>query len=241
MSVHNAEIEDIEIESIADLAEQMVYRLNGCDPTMIRKMLQVAFADFARVTKCFTTEYEFETEEDECVYPVSATLPKMYVDSVCAVWLDGRRLVCPRQYRTSVIGGTPTIMLNDSAVERLSSSRYSMTRPDGSVCESAIRAAIDRAAFEPQTIRVRIVELPRIGSEAAPRWFLDKYGEAVVAGALVRLFGMTGKAWSDPAQAQTELVRYENFTTNARIDSASEDGSPVGNGHIDTIDTSGLL
>lgn len=95
--------------------------------------------------------------------------------------------------------------------------------------------------YEPQKIRVRIVELPKMGSEVAPKWFLDKYGEAVVAGALTRLFGMNGKPWADAVQAQSELIRYENFTTQARINSASEDGSQCGNGHIEAVDTSDLL
>lgn len=230
MSRYNDEIEDVELESIADLAEQMVFRLNGCTPTMIRKMLQIAYADFARVTCCFTTEYEFETEEGELCYPVSSTIPKMFVDTICAVWLDGRRLVCPSQYRTALIGGTPTILFNDRALTDFCTDDYLVRHPEYA----------DRE-YEPQKVRVRIVEMPKMGSEVAPRWFLDKYGEAIVAGALVRLYGMTNKPWTDAAQAQTELLRYENFTTNARINSASEDGSQCGNGHIDALDTSGLL
>lgn len=240
MSERNPEIEEIEIESVADLDEQMVYRLSGCDPAMIRKSLQSAFADFARVTACFTTEREFWTKDGELVYPVAPKLSGMYVDSICAVWLDGRRLSRPEQYFTGVICGTPTVRLVCDAGGAFSS-RYALTRPDGSMNPIATRVAVERRAFEPQRLRVRTVELPRTGSEKAPRWFLDKYGEAVVAGAFVRLFGMTGKAWSDPAQAQSELIRYENFTTKARLDSLAEDVSPVGNGHIDAIDTSGLL
>lgn len=240
MSERNPEIEEIEIESVADLDEQMVYCLSGCDPAMIRKSLQSAFADFARVTACFTTEREFWTKDGELVYPVAPKLSGMYVDSICAVWLDGRRLSRPEQYFTGVICGTPTVRLVCDAGGAFSS-RYALTRPDGSMNPIATRVAVERRAFEPQRLRVRTVELPRTGSEKAPRWFLDKYGEAVVAGAFVRLFGMTGKAWSDPAQAQSELIRYENFTTKARLDSLAEDVSPVGNGHIDAIDTSGLL
>lgn len=230
MSRYNEMIEDVEIASVADLAEQMVFRLNGCTPTLIRKMLQIAFADFARVSCCFTTEYEFETAKDELVYPVSTTLPKMFVDSIGAVWLDGRRLECPRQYRTSPMGGIPTIIFNERTLSDFCNESELVRNP--------VLAGRD---YAPQIIRVRITELPKMGSEAAPQWFLDKYGEAVVAGALVRLYGMSNKPWTDAAQAQTELIRYENFTTQARIASASEDGSQCGNCHIDALDTSVLL
>lgn len=241
MNEFHSEIEDSEIASVADLAEQVVYRLGGCDTVTVRKTLQSAYADFARATKCFTTWYEFRTNGHDLVYRVSATLPKMYVDSICAVWLDGRRLVFPVQYKTSVLYGQPTIILRDSTVGGMASSRYALDRPNGDSVLTAIHRRVERMSFEPHTVRVRLVEMPKIGSECAPSWFLDKYGEAVVSGALIRLLGMANKPWSDPQQAQAELVRYENFTTSARIDSASEDGSPVGNGHIDTIDTSGLL
>ena len=230
MSAYNDDIEDIELASIADLAEQMVFRLNGCTPTLIRKMLQIAYADFARVTCCFTNEYEFETEKDEICYPVANTLPKMYVDSIGSVWLDGRRLVCPRQYRTSLLGGTPTIIFNDRTLADCYNDEELLRHPEYS----------DRA-YDPQKVRVRIVEIPCMGSEEAPKWFLNKYGEAVVAGALTRLYGMSNKSWTDSAQAQSEMIRYENFTTNARINSASEDPSQCGNGHIETVDTSDLL
>lgn len=230
MSKYNKDIEDMEIESIADLAEQMIFRLNGCTPTMVRKMLQIAFADFARVTCCFTNEYGFETEKDELYYPVPSTLPKMFVDTICAVWLDGRKLTCPMHYRTTMINGTPTIIFNTRTLSDFCTEDEIVRHPEYA----------DRD-YTPQKVRVRIIEIPNMGSETAPRWFLNKYGEAVVAGALVRLYGMNGKPWADPVQAQSELIRYENFTTNARINSTSEDGSQCGNGHIETIDTSVLL
>ena len=238
MSEYNSEIEEIEIASIGELAEQMVYRLSGCDPTMVRKQLQVAFADFARVTRCFTTERVIETKDGVVEYPIMPTLPQMYVDTISAVWIDNRRLTCPEQYRAVISHGRPTVVLTDS---NIGTPNYLFERPDGSTTNMATRFAVESRGFEPQKLRVRLIEQPKIGSEVAPRWFYDKYGEAVVAGAFVRLFNMTGKAWSDAAQGQAELLRYENFTTNARLDSVAEEGSPVGNGHINTIDTSMLV
>lgn len=238
MSEYNSEIEEIEIASIGELAEQMVYRLSGCDPTMVRKQLQVAFADFARVTRCFTTERVIETKNGVVEYPIMPTLPQMYVDTISSVWIDNRRLTCPEQYRAVLRHGMPTVVLTSG---NLGTPEYVLERADGSATNLATRLAIESRAYGSQILRVRLIEQPKIGSETAPRWFYDKYGEAVVAGAFVRLFNMTGKAWSDAAQGQAELLRYENFTTNARLDSVAEEGSPVGNGNINTIDTSMLV
>ena len=81
--------------------------------------------------------------------------------------------------------------------------------------------------------------MPNSGSERIPRWFVRKYGDAICAGALVRLYSMSEKRWTDIAQARIELCRWEGYVAGARIGSVG--GSPFGNGHINTVDTSELL
>lgn len=63
---------------------------------------------------------------------------------------------------------------------------------------------------------VECVEVPRIGSEHAPRLFIERYGDAIVSGALYRLMSMSGRAWSDPQQAMLEARLYENELTEHR-------------------------
>ncbi len=89
-----------------------------------------------------------------------------------------------------------------------------------------------------ETLRVAIQHVPMYGEEDAPKWFIDRYGQAIVAGALSRLFAMTGKAWSDTNQAKTEMVTWENYLTEARVDSVT---GGTKNGHVEAIDTSTLL
>jgi len=94
----------------------------------------------------------------------------------------------------------------------------------------------------PTVLTVTAIDPPKAGSEKAPHWFFNKYGEAVVAGALVKLFGMTGKAWTDGARAQHELIRWENYLTEARLRTTySDDRSASGGGSISALDTSVLL
>lgn len=70
---------------------------------------------------------------------------------------------------------------------------------------------------EHRTMEVECLELPRLGEENAPSWFIRKYGDAIVSGVLMQLMRMTGRAWSDPQQAALETVAYENALTEARM------------------------
>ncbi len=50
-------------------------------------------------------------------------------------------------------------------------------------------------------VEIRFSVVPKIGGEACPSWFKERYAEAIVAGAMWHLMSMTGRAWSDPARA----------------------------------------
>lgn len=66
-------------------------------------------------------------------------------------------------------------------------------------------------------VEVECLEIPRLGEERAPYWFVRKYGDAIVSGVLMNLMRMAGKAWSDPQQASVEAVAYENALTECRM------------------------
>ena len=70
---------------------------------------------------------------------------------------------------------------------------------------------------EKREIVVECLEVPRLGEERAPSWFIRKYGDAIVSGVLMNLMRMSGKAWSDPQQAAVEAIAYENALTENRM------------------------
>ena len=198
--------------SIAELAENLVYRLPGCDDEMIRRALLEAYVNFCRLSNALVTKREIRLEVGVCVYPVVPFAPDCNVESIRSVGIRGRTLEPRRDYAV-VTGSTPCVRIRSPF--------------------------LPESAEDARFITVECMEVPRTGSERAPRWFIRKYGDAVCAGALVRLFGMTGCRWSDPAQMRMELVKWENAVTSARI--ADAGGSQFGNGTFDTIDTSELL
>lgn len=208
------ERETPEYASIAELASNLVYRLPGCADEMVRRALRDAYGDFCRLANALVTERVMRLSVGESIYPITPLTPDCTITSISAVWHKSMKLKERCDY-TVIVGMPPSIKLRRSYI------------PED--------AEEEADCF----IRVVCIEQPKSGSERAPRWFLQKYGDAICAGALVKLFGMTGRAWSDVQQMRMELVRWDNAVSGTRM--AGMSGSAFGNGNIDAVDTSELL
>ena len=219
----------LEVATIAELGRNIVARgLPGITDEEIRGALQIAYRDFCRLTSVFTNTQEIELEDGEAEYPVVPYQPETFVDSVLDVRLDRRRLVPERDYWLRT-GPVVTVVLASRLVPDAPTPEQVASRPELTV------------VTRPAMLYVTDVELPKLNSERAPRWFFNKYGDAVVAGALVKLFGMTGRPWTDGVQAQHELVRWENFLTETRLRLTGAGHSTSACGSVSALDTSVLL
>lgn len=49
-----------------------------------------------------------------------------------------------------------------------------------------------------------------VWNPSLPRWFVERYGECITHGALMRIYAMSGKPWSDPTLARMHGVAYNN-------------------------------
>lgn len=92
--------------------------------------------------------------------------------------------------------------------------------------------------FRDGCIEISWIEIPALSSENAPKWLIDKYGDALCSGVLTRLYSMTGKAWSDPQMAAIEGQRYEAVVNQVCAQLYSVDDS----GKLGSVyDTSDLI
>lgn len=198
------DFEPPEMETVANLAEDMVFRLPGCADIMVRKALQRAYYDFARLSCAITTRMTVPLVEGQVIYGIAAQMPRMQICAVRAVYVDGRKLG-KGEYATHY--------------DAVTISSFSVVNSH-------------------RLLTVVMQEIPRFGEEDAPRWFIDRYREAIVAGALRNLFMMDGKPWANAAQAQQENIVWENYLTEARLNSNTEG---TNNGHLEVVDTSDLL
>ncbi len=206
------ELESPDLASVSELAENIVYRLPGCTDLMVRKTIREVFREFCGETKCLAAERVIELESGTALYHVCPMFSGV-VTYILSVRIDGRLLKPGFDYY--FFGDRIELM-------------------DGNVWEASTRNEPSAENANPPKMVVMAVEIPRMESEKAPRWFVEKYGDAIVNGALARLMSMTGKAWTDSAKAAESRMIYENFKSECRM----KREIPA-NGNC--IDTSGLL
>lgn len=209
----NVESETPEFGNISELASRIVYRLPSCDDMFVRRALRDYYVEFCRLANALVTERPIPLGVGRGEYPISNLVPDCRVENIRSVRMMNHRLCEGVDYFIRGFLSSPVLEIN--------------------------RRLLPGSENEKRIMVVQCLEMPNSGSERAPRWFLRKYGDAICAGALASLFSMTGRAWSDPVQARLELGKWEGNVTAARIGSVS--GSPFGNGHIDTVDTSDIL
>ena len=210
------ESDALETETLAGLAENIVYRLPGCTDLMVRKALQDVYRDFCRRSCCLRTARHFHLSPKCRHYPVSASNDAFAVDSVVQVTLGRRVLEQEADYRIKGVGRNLCVELTGRVYV-----------PDYEVAC-------------PEDVHVDVVEVPRLGAEYVTDGFVEKYGDAIVSGVLSRLMSMTGRAWTDVAQAAIERQIYESAVGEARLNYYV--GSASGNGDAGFgIDTSDLI
>lgn len=79
---------------------------------------------------------------------------------------------------------------------------------------------------------------PKAGGEACPEWFVERYSEAITAGAMYKLLSMTGKAWSDPNRATQYGAEYADAISEASYRST---GSQLAGGAESAVPQGGMF
>lgn len=188
----DAPAEALNIVGLGSLCEEIILYVPGCADLMIRKELQKTFRAFCEITG--TLMYS----DKGIVTHVAPSLAISRDDGEFQLFL-GAKFDAVDCYRSQVelqkeCGGVSVLFtINPDEIDA-----------DGNPVE--------------HDAEVIYSVVPRIGTEVAPLWFLNKHGSALVAGTLFRLQSMPKKPWSDPVTAQLNAVVYQNALNNAVID-----------------------
>lgn len=199
------EMEAREVETLASLAEDIVFRLPGCTDLMVRKTIQSVYRDFCKKTSVLVTHRKIDIVKGVAHYGVAPLLRGCVVGCIRSARIRHRDIV-------------PNLM------------------PDGTVVVDRRFLPVDD---EKIPMFLEVVEIPGIGCEEAPKWFIDKYGDTIVAGVLGQLMSMTGRAWSDPQAAADERMKFNSALTEARVLSSS--GGQMSAGKLNFIKKGCLL
>ena len=240
-----AEWERPDFESVPTLAENAEWRLPGNVTVPLRKSLQEAYRDFCRRSAALRTWRKVDLIDGVTRYAVAPILSGEIDCIAQVVWSHSRAEV--RGWRA--FGDAPPQI----EIPRWVSGRHLIE------CEFAPRVEyvqahentgvtpVEIAVEEDEpprprlwSVLVEVVEVPYVNEERAPKAFLARYGEAILSGALVRLFSMQGKAWTDAEQARQHGIHYENAIAEARLRGMR--GGPAANaGKTNAIDMSGMV
>lgn len=206
----------LQVVNLGSLADNMVYLLPGCSDLMIRKTLQSVYREFCDTSASLRMKATFDIEDGVQEYTLQPIF-SCVVDSVCKVWL-GDKVLKPVRDFTLMDGDLIKVVLPLGRVSGIADMDVSLI----------------------PTLEVECVLVPTLNSEECPSWFHQKYGTAIISGALYRLFSMTNRPWSDPAQASREFNSYQNAVNRSRLAICSGDGSVSGSGEIDCINREGM-
>lgn len=211
------EWEEPELESLATLAENLAYRLRGCDDTLVRKTLQEVAREFVADTQCLTTRQRLAVGEGGMCYPIP--LFGGNVAEVREVWKFDRRLrrgidwnwpigsglrIAPHLIPT--LGAAPNVPVPPPSGAR----RYTPRT-------NVVGEAPSHIPPPPSPFTAVVVEHLPLFYERLPKVFLEVHGDAICSGVLSRLFAMANQPWSDPQQAAQELIRYDNAKSELRM------------------------
>ena len=205
-----------DLDSLASLAENLVYRIRGCDDTLLRKTLQEVAREFVADTQCLTSRQTLVPGAGGLYYPVPVFRGK--IADVREVWKDRRLLrkgidwnwpvgsglrIAPR-----LVGGC--VNRSSSAPAPSDSRRYppSVNMMDAEPSEHKAPAS--------PFVAVVVEHLP-LFFENLPREFLQSHGDAICSGVMARLCSMSGRPWSDPQVAALERTNYENAKSELRM------------------------
>lgn len=87
-------------------------------------------------------------------------------------------------------------------------------------------------------VLVRFSVYPKAGGEDCPKWFKERYAEAIVAGAMHHLLSMQKRAWADPQRAAEYGAKYADAINEASYRSL---GSSMQGGAESAIPCGGLF
>jgi hypothetical protein len=121
---------------------------------------------------------------------------------------------CPQSYDpvAEAWAGTTPYVVGDIVL--VSSLRYLCAKAHTSGTWATDLAANDWKLI-PNDMLVDAILVPRMFSTELAAWFMEKWGEGIVAGAMSKLCAMRNKGWSSPERVQYFSAEYKRFTNLA--------------------------
>jgi len=213
------EVEPVETDNIGSLANLMIAELPGVSDLMVRQQLGFALREFCRETDACVLAMPTEAWPNDCLAEIDRATN----------WWGGRYNI-PAPPQGMEIGTILELALRDGK---------SVPFKIATVPHPYIFTPEYVYSYEDRMAIVRFSVVPKVGGEACPKWFKERYAEAIVAGAMFHLLSMTGKAWSNPQRAAQYGGKYHEAIGEAAYRRIG--GSAVAGGTEYAIPAGGLF
>ena len=203
-----------ELETLASLAQHLVYRLPECDDAVVRLTLREVYRDFCRRSCCLRVRRRFEhAVHGDYIVPTMFGGEVYRVTEVC----EGVRPL--REGRDYTVNGNVVHLHRRHPLVVA----YPPPPPYAAMPYQPELRHGRIACF----VSISWIELPALSTENAPRWLVERHGDSLCAGALARLMMQANKPWSDPQMAMVEGNRYEAAVNEEcqRLYAASDSGA----------------
>lgn len=211
-----SEWDEPELSGLADLAENLVYRLSGCDDTTIRKTLQEVAREFVRETQALTVR-QIVLPAAPRLYPVPVRFGGKVADVRFVGVPGGRELRRGVDWEVGASHPLEVKLLRPLAVSADGTDDRDPVRFTPAVNIVGEEEHPEEGPGVSHAIVVVSVEHLGMFSEKLPSEFLHIHGDAICAGTMARLCQMAQRPWSDPQVALSELQRYENAKSELRM------------------------
>jgi len=175
--------------NLYNLVSQIAPYCGGIPDLVLKQQLRLVAHDFCRQTEIWREDLApFVTVADEAEYQLT----------------PGYDAVILRVRFVEIGDPTP----DDPSTEG--------TYSDYKVSETGLLTLVPAPTEDNLNVEVQVVLLPKEDCAAYPSWFLNRWGYAVVAGAIANIKLMSGKPWYDPNGAVMPGQRYMRAIGDAK-------------------------
>ncbi len=222
-------------DSYNDLIPQMLLDLPGCESRTALQQLQLVGRNFCKETKVWTEDLRpYAAFAQQASYEISHNFDA-YIFRLASVKFKNVDYTPYNQRRYKLSENTNLVFEQGYIPSDDSADAYNaaLVYSEGDVVQYnnliyvasediAVPEAFDEDHWQGDTsglgIEVSVILVPFYEAIEFPEWFIERYAEALTAGAIAKLAASAGKPYTDPETSAINRQTYRGERTRAKND-----------------------
>ena len=184
----------MQITAYTDLYPHIMPQVSGCDADLVLPAIQRTARDFCRDTEAWR----------ETLWPLALRDTK---DQYTLVWDYEAEILRIIEVRWNTEDGVDA----DLKGNPVPASEYTLEVNADGECRDVLTFNTAPTATVSRGLEVDVCYLPHMDAEGISAEMIDRWSEAIIAGALVRLMIMPEKPWANPSLAAFNKGEYDRY------------------------------